>query len=148
MNLTTGIVTAIIALAAIISPILVAVVNNSHQSKIKAQEFEYNNQVRQFEIYYNDKKTAFLEFIHAAGIFTSNRGDTEAYANLLSALNKAVLFCSHENKTALHSFLDFADNESFNLDEDLETCRKYSEHLHGIADCLSLDLESTKPHTN
>lgn len=59
MNLTTGIVTAIIALAAIISPILVAVINNSHQSKIKAQEFEYNNQVRQFEIYYNDKKLRF-----------------------------------------------------------------------------------------
>lgn len=78
----------IIALAAIISPILVAVINNSHQSKIKAQEFEYNNQVRQFEIYYNDKKTAFLEFIHAAGVFTSNRGDTEAYANLFLHLIK------------------------------------------------------------
>ena len=44
--------------------------------------------------------------------------------------------------------IHIADNESFNLDEDLETCRKYSEHLHGIADCLSLDLESTKPQTN
>lgn len=148
MNLTPSLVTSVIALAAVISPMLVAIINNSQQTKLKELEFKHDNQIRQFEIYYADKKAAFLEFIHAAGAFASNRGDTEAYANLLSALNKAVLFCSHENKTALHNFLDFVDKESFNLDENLETYRKYSEQLHGIADCLSLELEATKPHVD
>ena len=148
MNLTPGLVTSVIALAAIVSPMLVAIINNSHQAKLKTLEFKHNTQVRQFEIYYADKKAAFSEFIRAAGVFASDRADTSAYADLLSALNRALLFCDHKNKAVLHGFLDFIDNKFFNSDDDLDSCREYSERLHGVADCLSLDLESTKPRVD
>lgn len=145
MNLTPGLVTSVIALAAIVSPMLVAIINNSHQAKLKTLEFKHDSRVRQFEIYYADKKAAFSEFIRAAGAFASDRADTSSYADLLSALNRALLFCDYKNKTVLHDFLGFIDGECFNPGEDLDSYREYSERLHSVADCLSLDLESTKP---
>lgn len=148
MNLTPDLVTSVIAIAAIVSPMLVAVINNTHQTKLKILEFKHDSRVRQFEIYYADKKAAFSEFIRAAGVFASDRSDTSAYADLLSALNRAVLFCDHKNKTVLHDFLDFIDGKCFNSGEDLDSYREYSERLHGVADCLSLDLESTKPRVD
>lgn len=59
MNLTPGLVTSVIALAAIVSPMLVAIINNSHQAKLKTLEFKHDSRVRQFEIYYADKKLRF-----------------------------------------------------------------------------------------
>lgn len=148
MNLTSDLVTSVIALAAIVSPTLVAIINNTHQTKLKILEFKHDSQVRQFEIYYADKKAAFSEFIRAAGVFASYRADTSAYADLLSALNRALLFCDHKNKTVLHDFLDFIDGECFNSSEDLDSYREYSKRLRNVADCLSLDLESTKPRVD
>lgn len=148
MNLTPGLVTSVIAIAAIVSPTLVAIINNTHQTKLKILEFRHDSRVRQFEIYYADKKAAFSEFIRAAGAFASDRADTSAYADLLSALNRALLFCDHKNKTVLHDFLGFIDSEFFSSGEDLDSYREYSERLHGVADCLSLDLESTKPRVD
>lgn len=50
MNITANTVTVIIAIAAIISPILVALINNHHQAKMKELEFAHYEQLKKLEL--------------------------------------------------------------------------------------------------
>lgn len=50
MPVSANTVTIVIALAAIVSPILVALINNVHQSKLKKLEFEHNERLKAQEL--------------------------------------------------------------------------------------------------
>lgn len=51
MPVSANTVTIIIALAAIISPIFVALINNAHQSKLKKLELEHSERLKAQELY-------------------------------------------------------------------------------------------------
>ena len=68
MNLTPSLVTSVIALAAVISPMLVAIINNSQQTKLKELEFKHDNQIRQLKFITLIKKLRFWNLFMPLGL--------------------------------------------------------------------------------
>lgn len=66
----TWTITAIIAVSSFLSPIVVAIINNRHHARLRKMELEHDEYIRwldlqqtttvkQFDIYYADKKKIF-----------------------------------------------------------------------------------------
>ena len=103
INLTVTI-SVIVALAALISPIIVACINNWHHTKIRRLELEHDMSMKKLSIFYEDKKNAFSNFLLNAGkVCTDEESNVEeldfyAYAQLAS------LFASTENRQRISRF--------------------------------------------
>lgn len=138
-------ISIILAICALFAPSITAVINNRHAEKMKRLDLEHEAKIKQFEIYYADKKTAFTDLINAAGKLTSWRRSTDAYARLLSAINTAALFCNHSNQLMLHGFIKTVDSFVEPLKCDPEVFSTYTNAVNSMAEALSEELESTKP---
>lgn len=141
-------ITAIITVCSLISPVIVAVINNRHHTEIRKMELSHDESMRQFEIYYADKKTAFSNFLNAAGHFSSDKSDLKLYGQLQSLLNKALLFANAENQKLLCDFLTFIDTEAFAQGHSSDSLSTYSNKLNFLARSLNQELESSKPRTD
>lgn len=150
------VITAVIAIVAFLSPIVVAHINNRHTAKMKQMEFTHEEKLKQiehsqqmaekqFEIYYADKKAAFSDFCQAAGVFSMGKQSTRDYENLHSAINRALLFCDSKNQTALQNFLNYVNREAFGYGYTPPERETYSKYLMDIMLSLNAELESTKP---
>lgn len=151
----TWTITAVIAASSILSSILVAIINNKYQSKIRKMELEHaeymhqldlhqQSTIRQFDIYYADKKKAFSDFAAEAGNYAFNTQSAHSYNALHSSIAKALLFCNTENQIMLCDFLKRADDifgKPFSLDDRYA----YSQVLNKVSLSLNNELQSTKP---
>ena len=155
----TWTITAIIAVSSFLSPIAVAIINNSHHARIKKLELEhvkgvrcldilYQASIRQMDIYYADKKNAFENFAKCAGNFSLSRNNPNAYEALHSSIDKAFLFCCAKNQNRLFEFMCFIDTEIFGSNTSKDSRNVYSQRLHDILLALNLELEATKPVIN
>ena len=117
----TWTITAIIAVSSFLSPIAVAIINNLHQAKMRKIELDHDRQIkelnlkqqaiiRQADIYYADKKSAYSEVLRCAGTFASNKKSAEKYRALHSAIDTAFLFCSYGTRSYLDYFLELDDD--------------------------------------
>ncbi len=152
----TWTITAIIAVSSFLSPIVVAIINNYHQIKIRTIELkhaEYVHQldlqhaidVKQFDIYYADKKQAFSDFSRAAGSYFFSKGVASRYSDLCAATHTAMLFCSKDVYRSLADFLVFIDT-IYGYGDDAKLDRmKYTQLLSSLVDSLNSELASTKP---
>lgn len=150
----TWTITAIIAVSSFLSPILVAIINNRHHTRIRKLELEYdknmkqldlNNQatIRQADIYYADKKQVFTEFINASCNLYIHSNGRESYDHFIASLNRAILFCNSQNQEKLKNFLSFINNEIYCKDIfNNPTC---VERLFDLSLSLNHELELTKP---
>ena len=75
------VVAIILLISSVISPIVTAIINNSHKAKIK-----------KIEIYENDKKAALSEFITNAQLAVYNPDDPEIVLNYAESFNKLFLY--------------------------------------------------------
>ena len=152
-------ITAVIAIAAFLSPIFVAIINNYHSRLMRKMDIVHEEKLKdidaylelakkQFDTYYYDKKTAFSDFLSAAGKFSTNKQYSSSYAEVHSSLQCALVFCNHETQTLLIKFLEYIDTTAFGQSYVSSEREKYSAHLQEIALQLSKDLASTKPTTN
>ena len=149
------VITAVIAIAAFLSPVAVALINNHHAYKMKKLEFCHEENMKklslsheaaqkQFEIYYADKKTAFSEVLRSAGNFTASKQSLERYQNVHSAVDTALLFCDSQNQKTLISFMDKIDNEVFGSGSSREERTMYSSLIASLGCELNKELTSTK----
>lgn len=99
-------ITSIIALIALVSPILVALINNAHHSKIRKMELQKQMEQKQFDTYYSDKAKAYSEFAHYAGALVAKIEYADSYSDLYSSIHKVLLMCSEENKQILADFIN------------------------------------------
>lgn len=152
----TWTITAVIAASSILSSILVAIINNKYQSKIRKMELEHAEHMhqldlqqqiisRQFDIYYSNKREAFSEFMNAAGNFSAGKNSSTSYRELHSAIDKALLFCDQENQALLCNFQNYIDTKAFGEKYSLEERSTYSKTLNKISLSLNHELESSKP---
>lgn len=155
----TWTITAIIAVSSFLSPIAVAIINNMHHAKMRKMELEHDEylrqmdlhqqlSVRQSDIYYADKKSAFLEFMSCAGTYSSDKQSLVNYASLHSAIDKALLFCHPVTQTLLRDFLQYVDQSVFYGGHTTDERIEYSSRLNEVAVSLNKELESTKPIIN
>lgn len=99
-------ITTIIALIALVSPILVALINNAHHSKIRKMELQKQMEQKQFDTYYSDKEKAYSEFAHYAGTLVAKIDYADSYSDLYSSIHKVLLLCDQENKQLLTDFIN------------------------------------------
>lgn len=151
----TWTITAIIAVSSFLSPIVVAIINNRHHARLRKMELEHDEYIRwldlqqtttvkQFDIYYADKKKSFADFANAAGQFSFSKQTAQAYQALQSSAHTAMLYCSHSNYDLLSDFLEYADN-IFGSDYTKAERDEYTKTLTSVITSLNEELASTKP---
>lgn len=154
----TWTITAIIAVSSFLSPIFVAKINNKHQEKLRKLELEHDEYMRQldlqqqmmikqFDIYYLDKKTAFSNFLHAAGKYSMGKEYSRYYEDLLATLQTALLFCNKDSRLLLSTFLEYA-NKIFGGNYSSHEREEYSKTLAAVTNALNKELNLTKPVIN
>lgn len=150
------VITATIAVAAFLSPIFVAIINNRHsrimrqmdimhQETIKKMESEAALIEKQFSIYYADKRAAFSDFLQAAGHFSSTTQSTSVYEALHSSADRALLFCNEYNRDFIIDFLKRVDEEFYGINASRTQRREYTSLITSIASSLNDELSATKP---
>lgn len=100
----TWTITSIIAVSSFLSPVLVAIINNRHQRKMRKMELEHDIAVKKLTIHYEDKKKAFSDFLFNAGIMCSNNVAYEIKQNFFACVQTASLFASAENQNLISKF--------------------------------------------
>lgn len=151
----TWTITAIIAVSSFLSPIFVAKINNKHQEKLRKLELEHDEYMRQLDlqqqmmikqldIYYSDKKTAFSNFLHAAGIYSIGKESSRNYEELLATLQTALLFCNETSKSLLLTYLEYANKVLGDCSAPYEQ-EEYSKILTAVTNALNDELNLTKP---
>lgn len=152
----TWTITAIIAVSSFLSPIVVAIINNFHQARIRQIELEHDRHIRlldiqhqasirQLDIYYADKKNAFQDFAKCAGALSFSSNLPSHYTALHSSIDIALLFCCPENQEKLRDFMNFVETESFGNKSTQKDRIIYSQHLNDVLLALNRELESAKP---
>ena len=139
----TWTITAIIAVSSFLSPIVVAIINNRHHARLRKMELEHDEYMRwldlqqtttvkQFDIYYADKKKSFADFANAAGQFSFSKQTAQAYQELQS------------NYDLLSGFLEYVDS-IFGNGYTRNERDEYTKTLTSITTSLNEELASTKP---
>ena len=122
-----------VALAAIISSIAVALINNIYQTKLRKQELNHNLELhkqellherelrsleingeinkRNFETYYCNKRDAFNELLKTASTYTKTFAEVQ---QLSSSASTAILFASPKAQKEIGNFIDFVTTLSNN----------------------------------
>lgn len=116
-----------VALAAIISSIVVALINNIYQAKLRKQELNHNLELRKqellherelrsleingeinkqnFETYYCNKRDAFNDLLKTASTYTKTFNEVQ---QLSSTAGSAILFASPATQEEICDFVNFA----------------------------------------
>ena len=151
----TWTITAIIAVSSFLSPIAVVIINNRHHARIRKMELEHDEYMRwldlqqtttvkQFDIYYADKKKSFADFANAAGQFSFAKEEEREYKMLQSSAHTAMLYCNKSNYDLLSDFLEYIDN-IFGSGYTKAERDDYTKTLTSVITSLNEELASTKP---
>ena len=122
------VVAIILLISSVISPIVTAIINNSHKAKIK-----------KIEIYENDKKAALSEFITNAQLAVYNPDDPEIVLNYAESFNKLSLYFKDFSLETIKPF-DNARTEVAKNDC-LENSKKANRELTNIVQNLSKQIK-------
>lgn len=101
MNFDAGNITAI---AAIIAPVLVAIINNLHQRSLRKLELDHEITTMKLDSLYTDKKEAFLNFLINAGKVGTDEAQHEPEMDFYGYTQVAILFASEENQKLISDF--------------------------------------------
>ena len=133
----TSTTTGIIAIIALISPIVVAMINNFFSYFMRRLEFKARMKERQFDTYYTDKKEAFTEFVKDASELVTCIKSGNRYQAIFNSIHKAMLFSNEDNKKLLSDFLEYVNDILFHQDNlskewQVEYMRKYTHITHSL----------------
>jgi len=136
-------ITVIIAITAIIAPVLVAFINNQHQKLMKKIDLEKEEKETAYKQYYSDKKNAYEEFLQIAGAFTPNNNLPNAVPEgLASAASKALIYASADCQIKIKDFVEKSREIARQHYED--PFAEYWHRLSMLAITLDKDLKNTK----
>lgn len=148
-----------LAIAAIISPIAVALLNNRHQTKlkklelnhakaIKALELEHHLAEKQLDITFQNKKEAFHNLLDLSVEHYLKPDDTDLVLKLYSSAYKAASLCTRED--CQNSILCFVSDISGKIytkspDEDLAS---FFMKLNDLTYAFLIELTGKSKATN
>jgi len=100
-------IAVIIALTALISPIIVALINNKHQYKMKKMEYEENEKAKLLEIqsefkrhqwdtYYSKATVVYEELAKNVGMFLGDTSYIEPYSKSIASINQALVYADND----------------------------------------------------
>lgn len=149
------ILTISLGVAAVFSPIFVALVNNryntrlrvseqKHEQALKEMELSHQLSEKQIDTYYADKRTAFCKFMDAIGNLILG-GSSHSLEEITSTANTAILFCSYDNQKLINEFLIYV-NRYFTTNFSAENREKYIEMAFNISVAFNRELMETMPN--
>lgn len=155
----TWTITAVIAFSSVFSSIAIAIINNRHNEKLQKMKLEHDFRLQRLRIiqqekinlsstYYSDKKSAFSDFLKAAGHFSEDKQSLKNYGILHASIDNASLFCDSKNQLLLEEFLYFVNTEAFSSGYGTADLTTYSNQVTELALSLSKELEISKPIIN
>lgn len=117
-------ITAIIALAAIISPVLVAIINNHHQIKIKQLEINEKYVILTFQNYLSQLEQC------------SSMKTATSFGKYRKAYGQALLYASSESKALMEQIDDLLQYD--------DTPVLSSELIFAVSNSLRTDIKRVK----
>lgn len=127
-DLLTVNITGIIAIAAIISPILVSLISSCFNLISKRIEYAHIERLKQFDTYRAERVNVFLKLLDSIGKLLANRCTDIEALNTLSCLYQAHAYSDDQLATTLKIFYDKL--EAWNMDQENETlcgdCQRYA----------------------
>ena len=135
------IISVSVALAAIISPILVALITNRQNRKIRQLELQHDMSMKKLSVFYENKKTAFSNFLLDAGRACTDMGLPPTELDFYAHAQTAILFASEENQQLISSFIQTAAEKLDGAASDT-TCHDLQLQLSKIAIALNTELSS------
>lgn len=138
----TWTITAVIAFSSVFSSI--AIINNRHNEKLQKMKLEHDFRLQRLRIiqqekinlsstYYSDKKSAFSDFLKAAGHFSEDKQSLKNYGILHASIDNASLFCDSKNQLLLEEFLYFVNTEAFSSGYGTADLTTYSNQVTELA---------------
>lgn len=124
-------ISIIIAIIALISPIVTAIINNCHQTKIK-----------KMDMYETAKREALTDFIHSAQATIFNSENPEFMLSYIASFNKLFIYFTDISSETLNSFDRARADVANNLTE--ETFQKANYELSKIISNLSKQIKKYK----
>lgn len=124
------ILTSITATAAIISPLVTALINNSHQMRLK-----------KLEMFYDRKYNSYHAFFVAYSEYKSLHNNA-AFYSLSKAIGEAMLISSNKTADALQELLNFISSEHVDY---FEGCQPYFEKCITL---MRIELQRTSTKKN
>ena len=121
------VIAIVLGISAVISPIATAIINNSHQIKLK-----------KIEIYEKDKKDALSDFIRSSQLLIYSPNDEGYLEKHLESFNKLLIYFKNISPTSNTKFIDLI-NEVKNRDCQ-ENVLKATLELTNIVQDLSKEI--------
>ena len=121
------VIAIVLGISAVISPIATAIINNSHQIKLK-----------NFEIYEKDKKDALSDFIRSSQLLIYSPNDEGYLEKHLESFNKLLIYFKNISPTSNTKFIELI-NEVKNRDCQ-ENVLKATLELTNIVQDLSKEI--------
>ena len=115
-----------------------------HDEYMRWLDLQQTTTVKQFDIYYADKKKSFADFANAAGQFSFAKEEEREYEMLQSSAHTAMLYCNKSNYDLLSDFLEYIDN-IFGSGYTKAERDDYTKTLTSVITSLNEELASTKP---
>ena len=121
------VIAIVLGISAVISPIATAIINNSHQIKLK-----------KIEIYEKDKKDALYDFIRSSQLLIYSPNDEGYLEKHLESFNKLLIYFKNISPTSNTKFIELI-NEVKNRDCQ-ENVLKATLELTNIVQDLSKEI--------
>lgn len=142
IDLTVSI-SVIVALCAIISPMLVAIINNRHALKVKEIELSYSLKEKQLTTLYQDKFTAYEKLINEIGTFIAHNKNSDCFGSLSTAIQNAYIVANTDCTYKIQSFAKYISDDAFGADWSRELIQELQSEFFNLTSFLKLDLETT-----
>lgn len=121
----------VIAVIAIVSPIITTIINNRHSLKVQSMQFSANNRLSLYQ--------DFLDLLNStliSGAFT-----TEVSLKLKQSFSKVYLVCSNSTRALLDELENYI---SFNADQSIGTTIEYRQFTKKLIRSLRSDLKKLR----
>lgn len=140
-----------LALAAVFSPIVVAIINNRHAAKMRIADFKHQEEIKRMELLkqmeeirfqkeFETKREAFSKLIERASKYHSDMSNASALDVLYSSAYYSASVCSNEKcREVINRFAESA-NHKFKIDVNSNTIDYFSGELSILSESLSEEL--------
>lgn len=142
-ELLLTIIPIVVALSGILSPVLVAHLNNSHQLKMRKLELDFELTKSQAEMFYSCKKNAYDNLLQAIGKQLQNTSIVD-WRNLRSAINSAILYANKENQILITDFLKELDSGETSAEKMTELAKSLNDDLQNTYSVINRSWNSQK----
>ena len=136
-------ISIILAIGTVLSPIWVALINNSNQRKLRQLELHHDLSMKKLTIFYEDKKNAFSNFLINAGKVCTDEAMYNVEQDFYAYAQLAALYATDENQKLISEFtsdiMRYLD-KSMNPSE----CDMFKDDLSKITSALNKELAVLK----